>query len=98
MAIDAGIKPENAASVIKDGRYIVQDGKVWIPLEATVCQESFEIARTAGYNQWRSAAKAGEARLYPLEEAWKLYRAVSVPESDADIELPSPEKIMKYLK
>ncbi|MBO4403816.1 MAG: hypothetical protein J5780_00575 [Treponema sp.] len=98
MAIDSGVTPQTAASVIKDGRYIIQDNIVWIPLEATVSQESFEIARTAGYNQWKSAAKKGEAKLYPLSQAWELYKAVSVPESDADIELPAIEKIMKYLK
>ncbi|MBP5284449.1 MAG: hypothetical protein J6Y93_07290, partial [Treponema sp.] len=98
MAIDSGVAPATASSVIKDGRYVIQDGVVWIPLEATVCQESFEIARTAGYNQWKSAAKKGEAVLYPLSEAWKIYKAVSVPESDADIELPTVEKILKYLR
>ena len=68
------------------------------PLEATVAQENFEVARAAGFNQWRGAGKTGEARLYPMDEAWKKYKAVSVPESDTDIELPPVEKILRYLR
>ena len=98
MAFDAGIEPNRASEFIRDGRYIIYENKVWIPLEATVSQENFEISRSAGYNQWRSASKSGEAKIYPMNEAWKHYKAVSVPESDTDIELPSVEKVLKYLK
>lgn len=98
MAFDSGVSEADAAKVIRDGRYIVQDGKVWIPLEATMCQESFEGERNAGWNQWNSAKKKGEAALYPIHEAWNLYKAVSVPESDTDIELPSLDRILKYLR
>lgn len=98
MAFDAGIAPAKAAETIKDGRYVIQGEKVWIPLEATISQENFEISRAAGYNQWKSASKKGEAKLYPMNDAWKLYKAVSVPESDTDIELPSVEKILRYLR
>ena len=98
MAFDSGVLPENAKSVFKDGRYIIQDEKVWIPLEATVCQETFDIARNVGYNQWSAANRKGQAALYPIEEAWKTYRAVGVPESDADIELPPVDKVLRYLR
>ncbi len=98
MAFDSGISPEKAPQVIKDGRYIIQGGKTWIPLETTVCQDNLEIALKAGYNQWRSSAKKGEAKLYPLSECWETYKAVGVPESDADIELPSVDRILRYLK
>ncbi|WP_191014084.1 hypothetical protein [Treponema zioleckii] len=98
MAFDSGVSKDEAAGVLKDGRYIIQDEKVWIPLEVTVCQENFETERSAGYNQWKTASKKGEAALYPIHEAWKLYKAVSVPESDADIDLPPLEKVLKYLK
>ena len=98
MAIDAGVAPEKAAETIRDGRYIIAEGKTWIPLETTVCQENFEISRSTGYNQWKSASKKDEARLYPMSDAWKTYKAVSIPESDADIELPSFEKVLRYIK
>ena len=98
MAFDSGVEPAKAAEVLKDGRYVIQNEKVWIPFEATVSQENFEIARATGYNQWRSASKKGEANLYPMSEAWSIYKAVSVPESDTDIELPSVEKILRYLR
>ena len=98
MAFDSGVEPKKAAEVLKDGRYVIQGGKTWIPLEATISQENFEISRAAGYNQWKSASKKGEAKLYPMSDAWQLYKAVSVPESDTDIELPSVERILRYLK
>lgn len=98
MAFDSGVSKAEAASVLKDGRYIIQGEKVWIPLEATVSQENFETERTAGYNQWKTASAKGEGALYPIHDAWKLYKAVSVPESDVDIDLPPLEKVLKYLK
>lgn len=98
MAFDSGVSPEKADEVIKDRRYIIQDKRVWIPLETTICQENFEISRAAGYNQWKNANQKGEAVLYPMDEAWNHYKAVSVPDSDADIELPSVDKVLKNLK
>ena len=56
------------------------------------------MERTAGYNQWRNSSKKGEAKLYPIEEAWTLYKPVSIPESDAQIDLPSIEQVIKYLR
>jgi hypothetical protein len=98
MAFDSGLSVEKAPSVITDGRYIVQDGKVWIPLEITCVQESFAMERSAGYNQWKNSSKKGEAKLYPLSDAWKLYKPVSIPESDAQIDLPAESLVIKYLK
>ncbi|MBP3771118.1 MAG: hypothetical protein J6I53_00335 [Treponema sp.] len=96
MAFDAGIKPEDATGLKTP--FIIQDGIVWIPLETTLCQDNLETACKAGYNQWKKAAESNEATLYPLKDAWKIYKAVGIPESDADIELPSVEKVLKYLR
>ncbi len=95
MAFDSGVSPANASS-IADGMYIVQDGKVWIPLEITLCQDTFFLERQTGFREWKKYAK--ERALIPLSEAWKEYQPISIPDSEVKIELPSRSVILKEFK
>lgn len=90
IAFDSGVSPENAS---KAGDCVVQDGKVWIPLEITLCQNSFEEERKTGMMEWKKYPK--DRVLIPLSEAWKEYPAVGIPDSDVKIELPSKSAIIK---
>lgn len=93
IAFDSGVSPEEAEKSISGGKYIIRDDKVWIPYEITLCTDTFDLALRTGYSQW---TKAGEtAALIPLKEAWLAFKAVSVPESDASIELPERDDILK---
>lgn len=93
MAFDAGVSPENSA---KAGDCLVIDGKVWIPLEITLCQDSFALERLTGIRQWR---KNGEnAAIIPLKDAWQEFKAVSVPDSDVRMELPVSAEILREFK
>lgn len=93
MAYDSGYSVSETGK-IADGMFIVQDGKVWIPVEITLCQDSYALSKSTGFREWKKYPEDG--RLIPLRKAWELYKPVSIPESDVDFEIPSKEKILKY--
>lgn len=95
IAFDSGVSPENAAS-ITDGMYIVQDGKVWIPLEITLCQDSFALERQTGFREWKKYPQ--ERKLIPLKKAWEEYKPVSIPDSEIKLEIPSKNVILREFR
>ena len=95
MAFDSGLPVEKAASVRK-GYYIEANGKLWVPVEITLSQDTFSLAWSYGAREWR---KAGEnALLIPLKEAWSIYKPISVPGSDVAIDIPDQDTLIKYFK
>ena len=96
IAFDSGVSPDDADRLIPGKRYVVQDDKVWIPYEITLCTDTFDLALRTGYTQW---VKAGnEAMLIPLQDAWTAFKAVSVPESDTSIQMPDRDLLIKSFK
>lgn len=91
MAYDAGILPEDVTN-LPDKYYIIKNNTVWIPVEVTMCQDSFAEAKRIGYSEYTQ--NGSDAFLIPVHEAWKKYGPVSIPESDIDFELPARKKIL----
>ncbi len=94
MAFDSGLD-ESQVKLIPDGIYIIDNEKVWIPVEITLCQDSFALARKTAINEWKKFVR--ERELIPVHEAWKEYPAVGIPESDVTIEMPSKSEIIDGL-
>ena len=86
MAYDSGLSQSQANRIYGNNKYIVQDGKVWIPLEITVPQDSFELALKLGLREWNKYAD--DHKLIPVHEAWTEFKPVTVPESDVSIQFP----------
>lgn len=96
IAFDSGVTEQEAEAAVPGGRYVVNEGTVWIPYEITLCTDTFDLALRTGYSQW---VKAGDAAaIIPLEEAWLAFKAVSVPESDTSIQLPDRDQLIKSFK
>ena len=95
MAFDSGYEPHQA-SFISDGNYIIQGDKVWIPVEITMCQDTFQSAKNMGRMEWMKAGS--EAALIPVHEAWEHYSPISIPDSEVNFELPSESKVVSNLK
>ena len=66
---------------------IFLEDKVWMPVEITMFQDTFEKAWFTGAKEWRENSGAGQAILYPVREAWGSYQAVGFKEG-AGITLP----------
>jgi transglutaminase-like putative cysteine protease len=86
MAYDSGLTAAEADRVYGKGKYIEQDGKVWIPVEITVPQDNFDLALKLGMRQWNKYAD--DHKLIPIHEAWEEFKPVTVPESDISVQFP----------
>lgn len=93
MAFDSGLSPSQAGSHLAAGRYIVQDNKVWIPVEITVTQDTFDLAWQLGIVEWKKYGN--ESQLIPLSGAWELYKPVSIAGSDTDIAVPPKDTLLR---
>ncbi len=90
MAFSPGLEAGEAKRLMNESAFILQDGKVWIPLEITLLRENFMKAWQVGAQEWKKAG--GEARLYPLKECREHYQPVNVPQT-ATLTLPAREDI-----
>jgi len=96
MAFDSGLSLEEGRAKTSKGYYIEADGKIWVPFEITLSQDTFSLAWTYGAREW---TKAGDAAvLIPLKEAWSAYLPISVPGADCAIDMPSQDEIVKLFK
>ena len=96
MAFDSGLSVEEGRSKTGKGYYIEAEGKIWVPIEITLSQDTFGLAWTYGAREWQKAGE--EAKLYPLHEAWTEYLPISVPGSDISIDMPSQDEILKLFR
>ena len=94
MAFDSGLTPEQAKTIFKNrSEYIVDDGKVWMPLEITLSDEGFYRACRYGAREWNAAEAKGAAALYKMHDCWKIYQPISVPGASAFFNIPESEII-----
>lgn len=94
MAFDSGLTPEQAKTIFKNrSEYIIDDGKVWMPLEITLSDEGFYRACRYGAREWNAADVRGEAALYKMRDSWEIYQPISVPGASAFFNIPESEII-----
>lgn len=96
MAFESGVSFFEVNKYLKSGRYVVHDGKVWIPVEITLSQDTFSLAWYYGMNEWKK--NEDSAVLLPLVDCWNEYNAVSVPDSDIAIEMPDSNELRTMFK
>ncbi|GAB1483386.1 hypothetical protein MASR2M78_22020 [Treponema sp.] len=72
---------------------IFQDGRVWIPIEATALSSGFLRAWQLGARQWKENAAKKQAVLLPIHEAWRLYEPVAMATSDVKVAVPASSAI-----
>lgn len=82
------MSPEEARKTFLDpDELIITEDKVWLPVEVTMFQETFERAWSYGSKEWRQYDEEGLALLYPVREAWQLFQAVGFSNSSS-VKLP----------
>jgi tetratricopeptide (TPR) repeat protein len=86
---DTGIPAEDAGLISQDSSLLViRDGRVWIPLEATMVNTSFIEAWAEGANKYQLALAANELDIIDLKQAWQEYKPVTLRKASYSIELP----------
>jgi len=60
--------------------FIFDSGKAWVPLRPSLIREGFLPAWQGGANLWNESVRRGDSpRLVQLEDAWKKYQPVAIP-------------------
>ncbi len=78
--------------------FIIIGNKVWVPVEITMVQESFEKAWQAGAREWRENELKDQSMLFPTRASWQVYQAVGFREG-SPIQLPDrTEVITEFVK
>ncbi|MBN2873778.1 MAG: hypothetical protein JXM71_01685, partial [Spirochaetales bacterium] len=91
-----GTEEETRKSFSTAADLIFLDGVVWLPVEITMFQESFEKAWQAGAKQWRENIDKAQATLYPTRAAWTTYQAVGFS-GGGSITLPDKVVVTKAM-
>jgi len=90
------LSPQQASACFsRNDDLIVMSGKVWIPVEVTSRGAGFLRAWEQGAREWTQYTAKGQARLYPVHEAWTLYEPVGLPGQEGDLAFPEKEEILK---
>lgn len=93
-AFALGMGPGQGRAFFPDyGDVIELDGKLWLPVEVTVLGEGFMRAWQLGARQWRDASAKGQAALYPVRDAWKLYEPVAMIGAESSVTPPSADRL-----
>ena len=96
-AVALPMTPEEAERTFSRlDRFIVSQGRVFIPVEATIFGKGFNAAWAEGARQWRLAGT--EARLIPVREAWKDYEAVGLRDTPPALSYPGARAVVASFK
>lgn len=96
IAADLGINLSQArARGMNLNDYILQDDKIWIPIETTMRNAGFNEVWRKGSEQWRYYTETNQGFLYQIHEAWTDYAPVGLPADGSTIRLPEPADIIR---
>jgi hypothetical protein len=82
---------------LQDELFVLRDGEVWIPLEATLIATSFTEAWAEGARKYHEAAKANQAKVVSLRKAWEKYAPATLAPSAQGIDVPVGERVTRLI-
>jgi tetratricopeptide (TPR) repeat protein len=94
VAVDLGMAPDEARKRFnKYDNLILTADKSWLPIEVTMVESGFLKAWEQGAKEWRESESKGLAKLYPVEEAWRVYEPVGFTSEKVSVEPPSQARV-----
>ena len=93
LMFDTGLGVDQADLISQDGSLLAtRNGTVWIPLEATMVNTSFNEAWAEGARRYQAALAASELGIIDLSEAWNAFQPVTLRKADYSIDLPDAQR------
>ena len=93
LMFDTGLGVDEADLISQDSSLLaIKDGTVWIPLEATMVNTSFNEAWAEGARKYQVALAANELGIIDLKEAWKTFQPVTLRKASYSIDLPEAKR------
>jgi len=98
LMFDTDVLPKNGYMVSKNGKeYIVDEGKVWIPLEATMIDQPFMAAWIKGAEEYYEYTGSGKKiEVIDTRKAMAAFPAANLSLPSKAVETPPAEKIALY--
>ncbi len=94
MMFNTGLPAADAGLIsMQDDLLAVRDGRIWLPLEATMIATSFAEAWTEGARKYRDNRAAGTLKEIALHKTWEEYVPVTLKQADYRIEVPASERV-----
>jgi len=94
MAVCLDMSSEEAkAEVTNYDDLIVQNGKVWLPIETTLRDQGLMDAWQEGAREWRQCSTDKTASFYPIHDAWKLYEPVGLAADSTTVKTPPSDLV-----
>lgn len=94
-AVQLDLPPDRIAkSFSRTQDLIVKDGKVWLPVEVTMCGDRFLDAWQTGAREWREYDPKGQAEFLPVQASWQVYEPVGqIPALATTVKMPESPAI-----
>ena len=94
VAVALGVSPGQAGNFFsRPDDLIIQNGKLWLPIEVTAVQDGFIRAWQLGAREWRDSKALGQANFYETHASWKVYEPVAML-GEAQVTLPKPDDVL----
>jgi len=89
MMFNTGL-PEDRRSQISldDDLLVLRDGKVWVPVEATMIGQSFAEAWAEGARKYHENEASKKLKVIPLAQAWEQFKPVTLKPASYALNLP----------
>jgi tetratricopeptide (TPR) repeat protein/DNA-binding beta-propeller fold protein YncE len=78
---------------LDDDLLVIRDGKVWIPLEATMIGQSFAEAWAEGARKYHQFAKENKLQVVVLNQAWESYKPVTLGPAVYSVAIPEKQRV-----
>ena len=96
---NSGVDEADAGLISRDsGLLAIRNGKVWIPLEATMVNASFSEAWAEGARKYHQALATNSLGIIDLKQAWQTYPPVTLRQAAYTIDLPEEQRITGLVK
>ncbi len=89
MMFNTGL-PEAQRGLISldDDLLVIRDGKVWLPVEATMVGQTFAEAWAEGARKYREHSASNKLTAIELAQAWETFKPVTLRPATYTLELP----------
>jgi len=93
LMFDTGLPADDAGLISQDASLLaIRDGRVWIPLEATMVSSSFIEAWAEGARKYQQAIAEENLGVIDLAEAWKQFKPVTLRKANYSVALPEEKR------
>jgi len=72
---------------------VIREGKVWLPIEATMVAQTFAEAWAEGARKYYEAESRGQLKVIQLKDAWSGFRPVTLAKASYSIPVPTKEHV-----